>query len=68
MYKCTDLYAPQHERTLLWNDPALAIEWPIADPLLSEKDRRGVPLSEAPCFETNCEYPTVAQLVAVNGT
>ncbi len=52
-YKCTDLYYSQHERTLLWNDPALGIEWPVADPILSEKDRHGLPLSEAPCYE-NC--------------
>jgi len=48
LYKATDYYAPQHERTLLWNDPALAIAWPLqADPLLSDKDRRGVPLAQA---------------------
>ena len=38
-YKTTDFYAPEHERTLLWNDPALAIAWPVADPILSERDR-----------------------------
>ena len=36
-YKCTDLYFPEHERTLLWNDPVLGIEWPLTDdPILSE--------------------------------
>ena len=51
-YKATDYYAPEHERTLLWNDPALAIPWPIAgEPLLAEKDRRGVPLASAETFD-----------------
>jgi dTDP-4-dehydrorhamnose 3,5-epimerase len=43
-YKCTDLYRPEAEGTLLWNDPDLAIPWPIADPILSEKDREGLTL------------------------
>jgi len=51
VYKCTDYYSPQHERTLLWNDPALGITWPVSDPILSDKDRRGVPLSAAEVFE-----------------
>lgn len=37
-YKCTDVYSPEHERTLRWNDPEIGIEWPIADPVLSPKD------------------------------
>lgn len=37
-YKCTDVYVPECERTVAWNDPALAIEWPIATPILSERD------------------------------
>ena len=44
-YKCTDFYAPEYERTLLWNDPALAVGWPIAmhtSILLSSKDRNGM--------------------------
>ena len=50
-YKTTDFYAPEHERALLWNDPALGIAWPHAgEPLLSDKDRRGVPLSKAETF------------------
>jgi dTDP-4-dehydrorhamnose 3,5-epimerase len=41
-YKVTEYYAPQHERTLLWNDPQLAIVWPLeGEPILSEKDRAG---------------------------
>lgn len=37
-YKCTDIYVPGDERGLHWNDPALGIQWPIAEPLLSAKD------------------------------
>lgn len=40
-YKCTDYYNPAHEECLLWNDPAVGIEWPIENPLLSEKDKLG---------------------------
>jgi dTDP-4-dehydrorhamnose 3,5-epimerase len=50
LYKTTDYYAPQWERSLLWNDPATGIDWPIPDgeePLLSEKDRKAAPLAEA---------------------
>ena len=55
-YKTTDYYAPEHERTLLWNDPALAIDWPLAgapavQPTVSDKDRRGMPLAGAETFE-----------------
>ncbi len=38
-YKCTDVYDPASEIGIAWNDPALAIAWPIADPLLSDRDR-----------------------------
>jgi len=48
LYKVTDFYSPQHERTLLWNDPDVGVEWPIeGEPLLSEKDRAGMRLREA---------------------
>jgi dTDP-4-dehydrorhamnose 3,5-epimerase len=51
-YKTTDYYAPEHERTLLWNDPALAIAWPLAgEPVMTDKDRRGTPLASAETFE-----------------
>lgn len=52
LYKCTDVYFPQHERTLLWNDPRVNIAWPIADePILSDKDRRGAALDEIDCYD-----------------
>ncbi|MCS7091297.1 MAG: dTDP-4-dehydrorhamnose 3,5-epimerase [Verrucomicrobiota bacterium] len=47
-YKCTEFYAPEHEVTLLWNDPDLAIDWPVQEPVLSEKDRRGLRLRDLP--------------------
>lgn len=51
LYKATDYYAPEHERTLLWSDPALAIPWPLAGaPVLADRDRRGTPLGEAEVF------------------
>jgi dTDP-4-dehydrorhamnose 3,5-epimerase len=51
LYKQTSFYAPQHERTLLWNDPSLAIAWPLAgNPMLSPKDRAGLPLEQAEIF------------------
>lgn len=51
-YKCTDFYAPQHERTLHWDDPLLAIDWPLhgESPLLSAKDMAGSYLDAAECF------------------
>ena len=51
LYKTTDYYAPQYERSLLWNDPVLGIEWPLQqEPLLSVKDKAGVPLASAEVF------------------
>jgi dTDP-4-dehydrorhamnose 3,5-epimerase len=44
-YKCTDFYDPADEIGVAWNDPALAIEWPVTDPLLSERDRHHPPLA-----------------------
>lgn len=50
-YKATDYYAPEHERSLLWNDPALAIPWPLdGEPLLSAKDRAGLLLAQAETY------------------
>lgn len=51
LYKTTDYYAPEFERCLLWNDPALAIAWPLdGAPLLSAKDQTGLPLAECEVF------------------
>jgi dTDP-4-dehydrorhamnose 3,5-epimerase len=51
LYKATDYYAPEHERTLLWNDPQLAITWPLEGaPLLKPKDAAGAPLATAETF------------------
>ncbi len=51
-YKCTDFYAAQHERTIVWNDPDLAIAWPITmdAPLVSPKDAVGLPLKHTETF------------------
>jgi dTDP-4-dehydrorhamnose 3,5-epimerase len=52
-YKVTDFWAPEAERTLAWDDPALGIQWPLppqTEPVLSEKDRRGQTLSQAETF------------------
>jgi len=52
LYKATDFYAPSCERSLLWNDPALEINWPLSgEPLLSQKDRAGLVLGQAEVFE-----------------
>jgi dTDP-4-dehydrorhamnose 3,5-epimerase len=51
LYKTTDYYSPAHERTLLWNDPQLAIPWPLSgEPLLAAKDKTGTPLAQAETF------------------
>ena len=51
LYKTTDYYAPEHERTLLWNDPAVGIGWPLeAAPLLKPRDAAGTPLAQAETF------------------
>ena len=56
MYKCTDLYAPGDEYGILWSDPALAISWPVENPILSDKDAanpalKDVPESHLPVYE-----------------
>jgi len=51
LYKTTDYYAPQHERSVLWNDPAIGIDWPMdGEPTLSAKDKAGVLLRDAEVF------------------
>ena len=50
-YKCTDFYLPSHERTLLWNDPAIGISWPeLENFILSEKDQKGLLLANAETY------------------
>lgn len=52
LYKTTDFYAPACERSLLWNDPQLAIAWPLSgEPVISQKDLAGLPLNQAQLFE-----------------
>jgi len=51
LYKATDYYAPEYERTVAWNDPELKIEWELAgDPIVSAKDQRGLALRDAETF------------------
>jgi dTDP-4-dehydrorhamnose 3,5-epimerase len=47
-YKCTTFYEPKSEGCILWNDPALGIEWPVNDPALSAKDAAGIALADYP--------------------
>ncbi len=53
LYKTTDYYAPEYERCIAWNDPQLALPWPLEgiEPVLSGKDRLGVPLKDAELFD-----------------
>ena len=46
LYKASDFYSPQQERSLFWNDPELGIQWPLKDPLLSEKDKKASRLKD----------------------
>ena len=50
LYKTTDYWYPEHERTLLWNDPALRIAWPVSAPQLAAKDAAGTPLASADAY------------------
>ncbi len=53
-YKCTDYYAPEHERTLQWDDPDIGIDWPLLEqqkPILSDKDQLGLPLKDAEVYD-----------------
>ena len=52
-YRCTDYFAPEHERTLCWDDPDIAIDWPLAEgqePVLSDKDLHGASLGNAETY------------------
>jgi dTDP-4-dehydrorhamnose 3,5-epimerase len=52
LYKATDFYAPEHERTLAWNDPDLKINWELdGEPTVSAKDQRGAAFRDAQSFE-----------------
>ncbi|CAH2031797.1 dTDP-4-dehydrorhamnose 3,5-epimerase [Trichlorobacter ammonificans] len=52
LYLTTDYWAPEHERCIAWNDPSIAIDWPLAgEPLLSAKDMTGTPLEQADLFD-----------------
>lgn len=53
VYKCSDFYAPEHERSILWSDAAIGIDWPlgeIGDPIVAAKDQAGKTLAEADLF------------------
>lgn len=53
LYKCTDFYAPEHERTIRWDDPDLSITWPLINgetPILSPKDAAGSSLKDTECY------------------
>ncbi|MDT8068398.1 MAG: dTDP-4-dehydrorhamnose 3,5-epimerase [Terriglobia bacterium] len=63
-YKATDYYAAPHERTILWNDPDLAIGWPIeGSPVLSAKDERGIRLRDAEVYHWLTPPPTTISAV-----
>jgi dTDP-4-dehydrorhamnose 3,5-epimerase len=50
MYKMTTLYSPAHERTIVWDDPDIAVRWPADAPILSDKDKAGKRLKDAEVF------------------
>jgi dTDP-4-dehydrorhamnose 3,5-epimerase len=51
LYKATDYWSPEHERTVLWSDPALGIEWPLTEPpIVAAKDAAGVPWAQAETY------------------
>ena len=50
IYQCTEVYSPRHERTIRWNDPDLAISWPVVEPLLSARDASGISFGDAEYF------------------
>ncbi len=47
IYKCTDEYSPENERGIIWNDPDIALSWPVREPLVSSKDAANPPLKDA---------------------
>ena len=52
VYKCTDFYAPEYERSIIWNDPHIGVAWPLDgnDPVLSDKDQSGKTFADAEVF------------------
>ena len=53
IYKCTDFYAPEHERIIAWDDPDIGVDWPLpagAEPILSAKDKVGTPFRSADTY------------------
>jgi len=45
-YKCSEVYAPEHEIAIAWNDPRIGVRWPVQDPVLSPRDREALPLAD----------------------
>jgi len=64
VYKCTELYHPEHEGVLAWDDPEIGIDWPIVDPLVSTKDAEGRTLGE---LEEVGRLPTYEGVVSTSG-
>jgi len=50
LYKCTERYFPADERTIVWNDPQIGIDWPVDSPVVSDKDRQASKLVDAECL------------------
>ncbi len=59
MYKCTREYSPKDDRGIIWNDPDININWPVRNPVLSERDKRHPALRDA---DNNFEYPSISPL------
>ncbi len=59
IYKCTREYSPEDDRGIIWNDPYINIQWPVKDPVLSEKDSKHPLLKDA---DNNFEYPSISPL------
>ena len=51
IYKSTEIYHGECEHAIAWNDPQLAIDWPVRQPILSDRDKNGMRLGQAPCYE-----------------
>lgn len=61
-YRCTDVYSPTHELSVRWDDPALGIQWPVAAPLLCDRDAAAPSLAEVPERRLPVYAPDVAKL------